>query len=394
MDLRNYSDIDLRRKDLEKELKISLKNIGSYSLDAKSASKKNCENMIGASQVPMGIAGPLLTAQSPALPAGKSEHKAQSCFVPLATTEGALVASVNRGCKAIKLSDGVIVASHKTGVTRAPVFYTGGIIQEQKLYKWVNENKSKIKKAAESTSSHLKFKKLMFRGLADYVFIRFAFDSQDAMGMNMATLATEKIVKLIEKETGIKCISISGNFDVDKKPSWLNFIESRGHKSWAEVVLKKSVIKEVLKTSAERMYDVWLSKNMLGSAMSGSLGFNAHFANVIASIFLATGQDIAHTVEGSMGMTTAKIMKNEDLYFSIYIPSLMVGTVGGGTYLNTQKEALNILGIAEGDSGKNSQKLAEIIGGAVLAGEISLIASLSVSSLGISHRTLGRGEKI
>lgn len=385
MDLRGYKDINLRRKGLEKELSIKLPHMGSYSLNAEIASTKNCENMIGAAQIPLGIAGPLKI---------NGEMLAGDFFLPLATTEGALVASVNRGCKAVTKSGGTITASYRIGATRGPVFYTGNIRQEQKLYDWVKKNEGKIKKVAESTSAHLKFKKLIFRGLAEYAFIRFAFDTQDAMGMNMATIATEKIVKFIEKETGILCISLAGNFDADKKPAWINFIENRGYKVWAEATIRKEIIKEVLKTSSSKIYDVWLSKNMLGSAMSGSLGFNAHFANVVSSIFIATGQDPAHVVEASMGITTARITKSEDLYFSIYIPALMVGTVGGGTSLNTQKEALSIMEINGGNQGKNARKLAEIIGGAVLAGEISLLASLAENSLVSAHQKLGRGKKI
>lgn len=385
MDLRGYSNVNLRRKALEKELRIKLLHVGNYSLNAKLASTKNCENMIGAAQIPLGVAGPLKI---------KGEMLAGNFFLPLATTEGALIASINRGCKAVTESGGTITASCRVGVTRGPVFYTGNIRNEQRLYVWVKKNEGKIKKAAESTSSHLIFKKLIFRGLAEYAFIRFAFDTQDAMGMNMATIATEKIVQLIEKETGIACISLAGNFDADKKPAWINFIENRGYKVWAEATIKKEIAKEVLKTSAEKIYEVWLSKNMLGSAMSGSLGFNAHFANVVSSIFIATGQDPAHVVEASMGITTARITKSGNLYFSIYIPALMVGTVGGGTSLNTQKEALSIMGINGGNQGENARKLAEIIGGGVLAGEISLLGSLAENSLVSAHQKLGRGEKI
>ena len=386
MDLRGYSTVDKRRKALENNLKISLSHIAKYSLNQEIASARNCENMIGVTQVPLGVAGPLKVQSS--------KFKVQSYYIPLATTEGALVASVNRGCKVITLSGGTITACYRVGATRGPVFYTGNLRNEQKLYRWVKENEGKIKKAAESTSEHLTFKKLTFRGLANYAFIRFVFDTQDAMGMNMATIATEKIVELIEKETGIACIALSGNFDIDKKPAWINFIENRGYKVWAEATIKKAIVEDILKTSPEKIYDIWLSKNMLGSAMSGSLGFNAHFANVIAAVFLATGQDIAHVVEGSMGITTAKITERKDLYFSIYVPALMVGTVGGGTGLETQKEALSILGIAGGSNGKNAQKFAEIIGGGILAGELSLLASLAEGSLSSAHQRLGRGVKI
>lgn len=384
MNLRGYSNASQRRKAIEKNLRISLSNIGHYSLDEKTAAAKNCENMVGVAQIPLGVAGPLRI---------RGETLAGSFFIPMSTTEGALIASINRGCKAVTESGGAITASYNIGATRGPVFYTGNLRNEQRLYEWVKKNEEKIKKAAESTSAHLTFKKLIFRGLAEYAFIRFAFDTEDAMGMNMATIATEKIVELIEKETGISCISLAGNFDADKKPAWINFIENRGHKVWAEATVRKDVVKQILKTSPKNLYDVWLSKNMLGSAMSGSLGFNAHFANIVSAVFIATGQDSAHVVEASMGVTTGSVTKSGDLYFSIYIPALMVGTVGGGTVLATQKEALSIMDIKDGHDGRNSQKLAEIIGGGVLAGELSLLASLAQGSLASAHQKLRRGEK-
>jgi hydroxymethylglutaryl-CoA reductase (NADPH) len=189
------------------------------------------------------------------------------------------------------------------------------------------------------------------------------------------------------------CVSLSSNYCVDKKPAWINVIEGRGFRVWAEVTLTKGVLQGVLKTTAKNMYDVWVSKCMIGSAVAGSMAFNAQFANIVAAIFLATGQDIAHVVEGSLGITTAEIT-GEDLYMSVSLPDLMVGTVGGGTGLPTQKEALAVLGIAGGDSGNNSKKFAEIIAAAVLAGEISLLASLSEGSLARSHARLARGKTI
>lgn len=383
MDLRGYKDINSRRKGLEKELDVKLPHVGNYSLDAGIASVRNCENMVGVAQLPLGIAGPLRL--------NNEEFSVRNYYVPLATTEGALVASVNRGCKAISESKGANVYSYKVGTTRGPVFYTGNLKNEIKLYKWVKENEDRIRKVAEKTSEHLKFKKAKVAGLGNYAFIRFSFDTGDAMGMNMATIATLAITELIEKEVGIKSLSVAGNYDVDKKASWLNFINHRGIKAWAEVVLSKEVLKKVLKTNSEKLFDVWLAKCMIGSAMSGSLGFNAHFANVIAAFYIATGQDPAHVVEGSLGITTMKVMPDKSLYASVYLPSLMLGVIGGGTGLSTQKEAINLLKL---DRKKSVLELAEVVAGSVLAGEISLLSSLAENSLVKAHRKLGRGERI
>lgn len=380
MDLRNFTSATKRREALEKKLELKLSHIGKFSLDEGVASSRNCENMIGAAQIPIGVAGPLLTKNS--------KLKAKSYYIPLATTEGALVASVNRGCKAITLSGGANSYAFRVGQTRGPVFAVKNLEEQKKVYRFIKENEAKLGKAAESTSTHLKLIKVKVRGLSNYVFVRFYFDTKDAMGMNMVTIATQVLGELIEKETGAKFLSVAGNFDIDKKPAWLNFINNRGFKVWSEVILKKDVLEKTLKTTAEKFFEVWLAKCMIGSAMAGSLGFNAQFANIIAAIFIATGQDPAHVVEGSMGITTAKVLQNGDLSVSVYLPSLNIGTVGGGTGLATQKEALSLLDVL--GSG-NVEKFAEIIGAAVLAGEISLLASLSEGSLANAHRRLSRG---
>lgn len=378
--LRDLKSAEKRRVAIEQETKTKLSNIGRFSLDEKIASSRNCENMIGVAQVPIGVAGPLKIKGS--------EFKTQDFYIPLATTEGALVASVNRGCKAITASGGANTYSYRVGQTRGPVFTVDSLDHQKKVYLWIKKNQEKLRKVTEKTSSHLKFKKAKSKSLANYIFVRFYYDTQDAMGMNMVTIATQKAADLIEKETGAKCLSVAGNYDIDKKPAWINFIDNRGFKAWAQVVLKKDVIRDILKTSAEKFFDVWLAKCMIGSAMSGSLGFNAQYANIIAATFIATGQDPAHVVEGSLGITSVKMLKNGGLSVSVYLPSLQVGTVGGGTNLGTAKEALSILGVA---GNGQVEKFAEIIAAAVLAGEISLISSLSEGTLSKAHQALGRG---
>lgn len=335
----------------------------------------HCENLVGAVTIPVGIAGPLMI---------NGDHIDGSYYVPLATTEGALVASVNRGCKAIYEAGAVSVFADRVGTTRGPVFYTPSLLEQKELRAWINHNELKIKKEAESTSTHLTYKKVMIKAVSHYTYVRFYFDTKDAMGMNMATIATQKVARLIEKDTGTHCLAVAGNFDIDKKPAWLNFIDNRGFTVWAEVILSAKIVQNVLKTTPKKLHDVWLAKCMLGSAMSGSMGFNAHYANIVAAVYAATGQDLAHVVEGSMGITSALLQDDGSLYFSIYMPAVMVGTVGGGTGLRTQTEARNIMKITK------SIELAELLAGSVLAGELSLLASIAEGSLAKSHATLGR----
>lgn len=380
MSIRNLKTIDERRSFIAKYKKITLDSVKIYPPEFKKAQFKSCENMIGATQIPLGVAGPVVI---------NGNYARGEFYIPLATTEAALVASVNRGCKAITQSDSATVVVEDVGATRGPVFKTAGIQESLKFKKWLQENLIDIKKIASKTSKHLTLKKLDARIVGRSVYVRFYFDTDEAMGMNMATFATDSINRFIGDKTGINCLSVAGNFDTDKKPAWLNFILGRGKKVWAEVIIPKDVIAKTLKTTAKNIYKIWESKCMIGSIMSGSMGFNAHFANVIAAMFIACGQDVGHTVEGSLGITTTEII-NDDLYISIYLPDLMVGTVGGGTYLPSQKEALLIMDI---NGAKNSSfKLAEIVGTAVLAGEISLLASLAEGSLASTHKRLARKD--
>lgn len=375
---------------MEKETGISLKNIGSFTLDEQLASTRNCENMIGAVQVPVGIAGPLNVKSL-------SLREDEKYYIPLATTEGALVASINRGCKAITESGGAVVDSVRAGATRGPVFRVSGLKENRDLSVFLESRFSELQQIAEKTSHHLTLTKYMSKGVGRYRYVRFIFDTRDAMGMNMVTVASDAVVRYIEQQTGITCLAVAGNFDIDKKPAWLNVIEGRGIPVWAEAVIPQKTLETVLKTTADRVFGVWLAKCMLGSIMAGSMAFNAHAANIIAALFLATGQDLGHISEGSLGVTTTEVLTggdgSKDLYISVYLPDLMVGTVGGGTGLSTQQESLSLLGISGGSNGSHSIRLAEITGAAVLAGELSLLSSLEEKTLASAHQRLGRGGK-
>ncbi|MBU1031598.1 hydroxymethylglutaryl-CoA reductase [Patescibacteria group bacterium] len=377
--LRDFKDAKTRREFLEKELNINLDKISGFNFAEDQVIGRNIENLIGAIQIPLGVAGPIRVKGQ-----GVS---VKDYYIPCATTEGALVASVSRGCKAVTASGGATVYVENVGITRGPVFKTKDLGQAMKAEIWIEKHFKELAKTAQSSSSHLKLLKADYRVVGRNLFVRFYFDTQEAMGMNMATFATEEAVSLIEKKTGAECVSISGNFCVDKKPAWLNFISGRGKKIWAEAILSQKIIKDVLKTTPKKVVEVVERKCHLGSMMSGSLGFNGHYANIIAAIFAATGQDLAHVVEGSMGITTAEVLDNDDLYFSIYLPALIVGTVGGGTNLPTQQEALKLMNI------RGVLEYSMVVGGAILAGELSLLASLSEGSLAKAHRKLGRSGK-
>lgn len=227
-----------------------------------------------------------------------------------------------------------------------------------------------------------------------YIYLRFSYDTKDAMGMNMVTIATDAVMHLIEDEFGAHPVTLSGNMCTDKKPASISAILGRGKTVVAEVTIPQEIVKETLKCTPESMFEVNYSKNLLGSARAGAMGFNAHAANIIAAVYLACGQDAAHVVEGSTAITSMELTKYEEIHCSVTLPALPVGTVGGGTGLGTQRDCLNILGVAgAGDTpGINSRKFAEIVASAVLAGEISLIGAQAAGHLARAHAQLGRGK--
>ncbi len=376
----------VRRRALEEISGTRFEHVGHYSLDAERAASRHCENFIGVAQIPMGVVGPLTV---------HGEFTDGECFVPLATTEGALLASINRGCAALREAGGARAYVEEIGMTRAPVFETSGIAETRAFLAWVRDHEEEIRKVAEGTSRYLRLLDIRPFAFGTTVFLRFRVESGDAMGMNMATIACDRVVSdFIVPKTGVRCIALSGNYCVDKKPAAINFQEGRGKRIHAEAVLSAEVLAKYLKTDAHSLVEVQYRKNLLGSIAAGSQGFNAHMANVVAAFFLATGQDIAHVVGGSMGITSVELRDEGAVYASIFLPDLPLGAVGGGTALDTQREALALLG-AQPDPerpGAAVMRLGEILGAAVLAGELSLMAAFTSRDLARAHERLGRGR--
>ncbi|MEE2775181.1 MAG: hydroxymethylglutaryl-CoA reductase (NADPH) [Acidobacteriota bacterium] len=384
-DLTAVEAADLRRRALEEQSGRSLEHIGHFSFDASRASTRNCENLIGVAQIPMGIVGPVRV---------RGEVLDDEVFVPMATTEGALLASVNRGCSAIRRAGGAVVHVEDVGMTRAPVFRTSGIEQTNHFLDWVGANFERIRKVAEGTSRFLRLVEIRPRSLGTTVFLRFRFETGDAMGMNMATIACDRVVReLIDPETGVECVALSGNYCVDKKPAAVNFLEGRGKRIFAEVLLEGDPLTKTLKSNAPALVELQYRKNLMGSIAAGSMGYNGQAANVLAGIFAATGQDLAHVVEGSMTITGIE-PKGEGVLFSVYMPDVPLAAIGGGTGLETQNEALALMGIEPDASrpGQAAMRLAEIVGAVVLAGEVSLMSALTSQDLAGAHERLGRGE--
>lgn len=371
--------VDIRRKFIQTVSNTKFEHISNYSLSMEEAIKRNIENPIGAIQIPLGIAGPLEV---------HGEYANGDYYIPLATTEGALIASINRGFSVIKAAGGTSARIIEDKMTRAPVIKTESVGEAIKIRDWIKLHFNDLKEAAESTTRHGKLVKIdPIIIVGKYVYPRFVYKTGDSMGMNMVTIATDTALDLLAKKTSAHIIALSGNVCVDKKAAAINLIEGRGKSIVAEITIPREIVEKKLKTTPEAIVEVNISKNLIGSAIAGSMGFNAQYANMIGAIFLATGQDEAHIVEGSLGITFAEVV-NGDLYFTVTLPDVPLATFGGGTKIETAKECLEIMGVY----GSNKVGIfAEIVAGTVLAGELSLIGALAAGHLACAHKDLGRG---
>jgi len=261
---------------------------------------------------------------------------------------------------------------------------------------WVETNFGQLKDAFDSTSRYARLKSVKTHIAGRKVFLRFQCTSGDAMGMNMIGKGVEKALSvLLPQFTSATVLGLSGNLCTDKKPSAINWIEGRGKSVVCDAIIKGDIVRKVLKTSVAALVELNYSKNLVGSAMAGSIGgCNAHAANIVTSVFLVTGQDVAQNVESSNCITLMESTNDgEDLYISCTLPSLEVGTIGGGTQLPGQNAMLALLGVKgsdEGRPGHNAATLARIIGATVLAGELSLMSALTSGTLIKSHMKLNR----
>ena len=325
----------------------------------------------------------------------------QLCKVPMATTEGCLVASTQRGMKAITTSGGANAVVTDNGMTRGPLVRMPDVKRASVLKAWIESpvGLAKVQAAFNSTSNYARLRSCKVTLAGRNVYIRFKAFTGDAMGMNMISKGVEKALGMLKAEfDDLEVVAISGNFCTDKKPSAINWIEGRGRSVTADVTIKGDIVKSVLKTTVAKLVDVNTNKNLIGSAMAGSIGgFNAHAANILTAIYLATGQDPAQNVESSNCITIMEaINQGEDLYMSVTMPSIEIGTIGGGTGLPAQAACLEMMA-CKGSSkeigpGANGDQFAQLIATSVLAGELSLISAIAAGQLVNSHMQFNRGK--
>ena len=370
-----------RQRFIEKLTGIQLKHISHYSFDPH-ITKGNIENFTGVAQIPIGFAGPLTI---------HGEYAKGDFVVPLATTEGTLVASYNRGMKILNLSGGVTVSISGDSMQRAPVFVFDNAVQARNFVEWVKDHTDKIGKEAEATSSVAKLQYIDPFLASKFAFLRFNFSTGDAAGQNMVGRATFAACSWIldnYDEAPIRHFYLESNLATDKKASQVNMMRTRGKRVTAEAVIDREVLIQHMRVEPENLAYHWGVAN-IGSILSGANNNGLHSANGITAMFIATGQDVANLAESSAGIVYAELTPEKNLYLSITIPSLIVATYGGGTGLATQRESLELLGCYGKDK---VRKFAEIVGGVVLAGEISLAAAISSLDWVSSHEQYGRNR--
>lgn len=383
--------VRIRRKIYGKHgnLKRVMENLPYQHYDYQKVLGACCENVVGYMPVPVGVVGPLNLD-------GRSLH------IPMATTEGCLVASTNRGCRALQ-GCGVTTAVTYDGMTRGPVVRFPCMSRATDAMNWMDKrsNFESIKAHFDSTSRFARLQRLHVRVAGRMLYIRFVAKSGDAMGMNMLSKATEfAINRMLDVFPDMEIVSLSGNFCTDKKPAAVNWVEGRGKSVVAEAIVPAHIIKTVLKTSTSALVDLNISKNLVGSSMAGSIGgFNAHAANIITAIYIATGQDAAQNVGSSNCITLMEPWgdNGEDLYMTCSMPSIEVGTVGGGTVLPAQSSCLEMLGVKgphPSMPGENASQLARIVCATVLAGELSLMSALAAGHLVRSHLRHNRATPV
>jgi hydroxymethylglutaryl-CoA reductase (NADPH) len=341
----------------------------------------NIENFIGTVKLPVGLAGPLringLFAQG-------------DYYVPLATTEGALVASYARGAHLMSEAGGCSAVLLNEGIRRAPGFAFRNVAEVGQFAVWALNMREKFVALAESTTRHGKLVDTQVTVEGNHVYLAFEFVTGDAAGQNMVTLATEAVCDYIDQNSPIKpqYHFLETNLSGDKKASAQSFLSVRGKKVSAEVLLPAALVRKRLHTTAKRMTDYW-RMSAIGGVLSGTMGVQGHYANGLAALYIACGQDAACVAESAVGVTRLEEAENGDLYACVTLPNLIVGTVGGGTGLPSQSACLQILGLKGPDC---ARALSEVCAALALAGELSIIGALASGQFARAHRRLARGR--
>ena len=368
-----------RREFLHERTGVQLEHISEFSFDPGIA-QGNIENFIGVAQVPLGVAGPLLV---------NGEHAQGEFYVPLATAEGTLVASYNRGMRLLREAGGVTTTVMADKMQRAPAFIFESARDAREFGHWLDDHFDEIKQIAESSTRAGKLIDIEKYSASRILFCRFNYTTGDAAGQNMTGKATAVACEWIRANyPRLEHYFLESNFATDKKSSQVNMLRTRGKRVVAEATIPGDLVQEIMHTSTDLLFRARLVSN-LGGFISGVNNNGAHSANGITAVFIATGQDVANVAASSAAFSYGELRPNGDLYFSVTIPSLIVATYGGGTGLATQRECLEMMGCY----GKGKvKKLAEIIGATVLCGELSLGSAIVAEEWVKAHDLFGRNR--
>jgi hydroxymethylglutaryl-CoA reductase (NADPH) len=369
-----------RRSFLSERTGAALEHVGQYSFDP-AILPGNIENFTGIVQMPLGFAGPLRV---------NGEHAQGDFYVPMATTEGTLVASYSRGMRLTRAAGGITTTVVDDAMQRSPVFAFEDARGARDFGLWVTDNFAAIKAAAETTTRSGKLRNIEQYHASRMLYLRFNYTTGDAAGQNMCGKATYAACQwiLANYDKAIARYFLSGNMDTDKKHSQLNTLHSRGKRVVAEITIGRELLREQMRTTPEAMYAARMA-SQLGGLMAGAVHNGVHPANGIASVFIATGQDEANVAESHASLVHAEITSQGDYYYSVTLPSLIVATYGGGTGLPTQRECLEAMACY--GAGK-ARRLAEIIAATVLCGEVSLGAAVVSEEWVSSHDAYGRNR--
>jgi hydroxymethylglutaryl-CoA reductase (NADPH) len=376
---RNYSRemAQARQRYVEAVTGVTLRHVGAYSFDPE-LTRGNIENFTGVAQIPIGFAGPLRV---------NGEYAQGEFLIPLATSEGTLVASYNRGMKVLNLAGGVTCTVSADSMQRAPVFVFDSAREARAFRDWVDAHIGDIRATAEATSHVAKLLFIEPYLSNKFAYLRFNFATGDAAGQNMVGRATLAACEWLRANAqGVQRYYLESNLATDKKASHVNLMRTRGKRVTAEAVIPRALLRERLRVDPETLQGHAGVANV-GALLSGTTNNGLHSANAITAMFIATGQDVANVAEGSAALLYSEITPERDFYLSITLPSLIVATHGGGTGLATQRECLEVLGCY--GIGKVN-KLAEIVAGVVLAGELSLAAAISSLEWVSAHERYGR----
>ena len=356
-----------------------LNTVSSYTIDP-AITSGNIENFIGTVQMPLGIAGPLKMV---------GEHAKGDFYIPLATTEGTLVASYSRGMRVISECGGAKATVVKHSMQRAPVFRFDNALEARDFGHWLDDNLNSIRGVVDASTDVPQLTEIEQYIVGNMMYTRFCYTTQDAAGQNMTGKATLHACEWIRANHPLKPRYIlSGNIETDKKHSQMNMIQTRGKRVVAEFVLKRDVARELLRVDTESLYRFRQIADV-GTMLSGAAYGGAHSANGIAAMFIATGQDEANVVESHAGMLYGELLDNGDFYWSVTLPALICASYGGGTGLPTQRECLEMMDCY--GTGK-ADKLAEIIAAVVLAGDVSLSSAILAHEWVSSHEKMGRNR--